>query len=622
MTSAVTPPPSARSGSAAAPAAPGGTLTQLPPGLSSLGAGSTVAGEVVSTDTAGQILIRTASGNAVLSTATTLPPGSTVTLQVQASGGQQLQVAILAVNRPPAGAAAAVANPAAPAAGAATLLATVLSPPTGAAPLPGSPPIPPPGAAPQLLPGLSANAAPTAAQAIVTRLAAGPAPTPARPPGNQTAATQFAPNPNPAAGATPAPPTEAKTTAPQTPDPGAKPQPGLASPSNTPMAQAAARPPVLVSGQPQTTTTVATTVSANPPAPGAPFPTAAPLPSAPPMTAPAATPAGTPAAGFPFPAAGTTIAVRLLASAAPGEPPPRGGAAQSTRDMPTLTATVAGRTSTGQTVVDTPLGRLALPLPSALPAGSALLLELPEPMAPPPPLTQGALPGGGAAGLPQALAAATEHWPDIRAVLEALARTDPGLARNTAQAGIPRPGASLLAQALAFFAALQTGDARQWLGAAATKALLESGDGETLARLDRDFNELGRLAAPQGPGEWRALFVPLNEQGALSQLRIFSRRQKRPGKRGKDDETRFVVEVDLSRLGELQLDGLYQKKRLAMILRSHEELPFLLREELSEVFAGGCAAAEIAGSIQFQVARDFPVSPLKDMAQQPAGVVV
>ena len=79
------------------------------------------------------------------------------------------------------------------------------------------------------------------------------------------------------------------------------------------------------------------------------------------------------------------------------------------------------------------------------------------------------------------------------------------------------------------------------------------------------------------------------------------------------DDIRFVVDLDLSALGAMQLDGLVHGKRLDLILRSHAELPVAMRHDVARVFDDALGVSGMEGSLIIEVIPRFPVSPFEDM---------
>jgi hypothetical protein len=277
-----------------------------------------------------------------------------------------------------------------------------------------------------------------------------------------------------------------------------------------------------------------------------------------------------------------------------------------------VVATVVARTPAGQMIVDTAIGRLAFAAPAtdAAPVGSQIAFEIAAPALRPAPAAPGSAPlaaGRGLAGL-------TAEWPAFKEAVSVLSAIDPALARQVVETVIPQLGnPRFVAQVLAFLAT-SVDDVKALLGQAAVDALLQAGHSDVLARLQGDINDMSRLNAQAT--DWRVFYLPLLDPTQIRQLRVYTRRRK-AGSDTQRDSGRFVVEFEFESLGPLQLDGLVQKPRLDLILRSHGELPDALRSGISEVFTRTCEAAGLSGKIFFQPQPSFPVSPFDEMSRSP-----
>jgi hypothetical protein len=216
---------------------------------------------------------------------------------------------------------------------------------------------------------------------------------------------------------------------------------------------------------------------------------------------------------------------------------------------------------------------------------------------------------GGLPGLPQAafrLGLVTE-------LNEAMAL----LAKSAAPSGLAVPGDKLTSALLFFLAAVKQGDFAGWFGVEATRALKAQGRSDLLARLSENFGHQARLADRPAAGEWQALFVPLLDGETVRQLRFFFRRPKDSNGHGDGDrDSRFIVEIESSRLGGMQVDGLIGPARFDLVLRSHEPLPDGARRDISEIFSDGLAITGQTGRIVFQTVEKFPPAPMESLRGQ------
>ncbi|HEX6979946.1 MAG TPA: hypothetical protein VF342_11665 [Alphaproteobacteria bacterium] len=266
------------------------------------------------------------------------------------------------------------------------------------------------------------------------------------------------------------------------------------------------------------------------------------------------------------------------------------------------------RTPAGQTVIDTPFGRMSLRLPSGEPSllpGEVIQVEITIPDKP----TDPSYVSGPIADRPGALA---REWPALKNVLKVLGERPDSPAGAALDRMLPRPGPQLAQQILAFIAGASSGSIRAWLGEA-TARLLENAVGDGLfAKLDRDIAEMPN-ARQSGSGEWTLTVVPFADGQVLRQIRFFERRRKQDGAgRRPGEAARFVVECEHSEFGELQLDGLVHDDRIDLVLRSHAALPDDMAYDIRGIFERVCAVLRLGGQLTFQATPAFPVSPLED----------
>lgn len=244
-----------------------------------------------------------------------------------------------------------------------------------------------------------------------------------------------------------------------------------------------------------------------------------------------------------------------------------------------------------ETIVDTPVGTLVLEQRLALPAGTLLGLQrlTATPPAPPDdaPVTQ------------------STTWPALAQALSVLDRVRPDLALALRGELAPATSQQLAGTLLFLMSALNTGI---WPGSRVAAALDAAGQRDLRQRLDGDVEELRRLAEPLS-GDWRVFVLPLLEGGLIRPVRLYLRRRS-GGAASPEQGSRFVLEVDTSRLGALQLDGLVRPQRFDLVLRSHRAIDAEMRLEIAAVFRNAIAASGLGGDISFATASRFAVAPL------------
>jgi hypothetical protein len=187
----------------------------------------------------------------------------------------------------------------------------------------------------------------------------------------------------------------------------------------------------------------------------------------------------------------------------------------------------------------------------------------------------------------------------------ALQEVDMAQAQHLLNTIIPRPDSQLAANILLFLVALRGGDVRAWLGEAPGRALQRSKPG-VLSRLSDEFAQLAQARQESLTGNWQMSLIPLFNGTDIEQIRLFMRRHGEDTEDGEDGEpdggVRFIIDLELDRLGRLQFDGLVQEKdkRFDLILRSAGDLPQHVSSDIRQVFADACELTGINGGIVFQ----------------------
>ena len=219
----------------------------------------------------------------------------------------------------------------------------------------------------------------------------------------------------------------------------------------------------------------------------------------------------------------------------------------------------------------------------------------------------------------------SREWPALEESLRALEVSAPQSAAQFS-AAIARPGPQLAASMLFFLAAVRGGSLGGWLGKDTSQAL-EKSHGRLLSTLSGDFQSLSRASegGPETAG-WRAFFMPIQNQDALEQMRLFilpppfERNEEETGSDGEensnnggDAETRFVVDLMLSGLGPFQIDGSVAKQSMSLLIRTHRALQPQMRADIIEIFEKTAGRTGMSGAVSFKVQKEFPPLPIADL---------
>lgn len=268
-------------------------------------------------------------------------------------------------------------------------------------------------------------------------------------------------------------------------------------------------------------------------------------------------------------------------------------------------AEVESVTSGGFPILKTEGGHFVVKTPVSVPVGSVILFDA-APMTP-----EQILAGlradktAPAAGQPFD-PGASATWPALEEALKVVQQANPAAAEAFRNA-IPAATPQLVPTALFFLAALRLGSVDSWLGDNTLRALREAGKKDLAETLGSDFTKIFRQSKEVLADEWRSISIPLLHDDQVSQMQFYVRQQN-DGKNGGDEGdkktvTRFLLNLHLSRMGEMQLDGFIQKKRFDIVLRTAERLPFDMRQALMQRFASGLEQVQMQGAISFQASR-------------------
>lgn len=309
---------------------------------------------------------------------------------------------------------------------------------------------------------------------------------------------------------------------------------------------------------------------------------------------------------------------------------PQNTAAQT---IPTqaMLLTVIGQERDGEPVLQTPFGLIKITsnvtlatgtqvqatLANANTAGSSTVLQSPENAA--------------------SLASLTQKWPSLSQILNILTEANEGV--------LPTQLASLLPQIqlsptqvqvnnnggaglFMFMAALQGGDFRSVLGEKSIKQLEKLGHTSLLNKAEGEFQALSKLATSAPQQGWQTMFLPMLVEGQVEMMRWFTKREQEKDKDGKrriDAVTRFIVEVSMSQLGDIQLDGFFKIQEQAtnqfeLIVRSHQPLDANVQRDIQAIYQEAQQITGVSGSVVFQASEHFPTLPLEDILGNPPDV--
>jgi hypothetical protein len=269
-----------------------------------------------------------------------------------------------------------------------------------------------------------------------------------------------------------------------------------------------------------------------------------------------------------------------------------------------IAATVVGTGTDGQLILTTADAVLFVKTPVTAPVGTNVMVTV-DAVKPsllmPLPTTPSSLPS-----LPQAVAAIAQANPLVFQQM---------MATSMPQLNEALPGALLL-----LFSAFRQGNVRGWLGEDATDSLVSNGQSNLVNSLSRELGG-GQPAQDATVGEWRSYPIPLYAQQQFQAMTLYvhhdrdARQQQSGDSADSNKKLRFLIDMSLSKLGAMQIDGFVQPKKLDMVLRSETLLPDGTHNEMRAAYIKALDAVGYAGTLHFQVGRQHWMTMRQKAAQ-------
>ncbi len=194
-------------------------------------------------------------------------------------------------------------------------------------------------------------------------------------------------------------------------------------------------------------------------------------------------------------------------------------------------------------------------------------------------------------------------WLAMDEALQSLQQAAPQMAQalsNTA----PNPATprQIPAAALFFIAAVRSGDISSWLGDKTIDTLRRIGKGDVLNRLTRDVSGMQRTSTEPAGQDWRAMALPMTGDGDIHKMMLYYRHDKDGDDQEEDNKrgTRFIFDLSLSRLGDVQLDGLFRPGKLDLIVRTQDQLSEAMKQTMRRAYISALEQTDISGELAFQ----------------------
>ena len=298
-------------------------------------------------------------------------------------------------------------------------------------------------------------------------------------------------------------------------------------------------------------------------------------------------------------------------STTPAAAPPYSPASLPERAA-TISATVIGQEPDGATVLQTRHATFKTYLPQPLPTGTELHITL--------------TPNAREAIHPHlspiddtlgATASILNDWETLSKMVAWAEQSQPLIAR-TVLSQLPQVDTKLTSGLLFFLSAIKGGDIQQFFGNHLVRAL-EIKAPDFLKKLKQDVQHMQHMLDENLGQSWASTILPMVYQGELHQARLFYRQDEENAVGASEGGSahRFIVEVGLSALGDMQFDGFVRdgkaKRVFDLVIRSARPLTDSMRNDMRRLFDDALQTTGYQGYLTFQQGAHLFVRPMAAM---------
>jgi len=211
------------------------------------------------------------------------------------------------------------------------------------------------------------------------------------------------------------------------------------------------------------------------------------------------------------------------------------------------------------------------------------------------------------------------QWPALNQLHQSLLQISPQAASSLLRT-LPTPSNAqqIAPAAMMFIAAVKSGNIAQFIGQNKNDMMEKAGKENILRALSQDSSSATRAAEPASSGEWRAVPLPMFWEGEIQKVSLYTRHEFQDDNQ-KDDkkgnQTRFVFDLELSRMGEMQIDGYLKDQRLDLIIRSQNAFSEPMQQTMRQSYSNALDHTDLNGELNFQGSTKHWVHVLEQQEQ-------
>jgi hypothetical protein len=173
-----------------------------------------------------------------------------------------------------------------------------------------------------------------------------------------------------------------------------------------------------------------------------------------------------------------------------------------------------------------------------------------------------------------------------------------------------------------FLSVMRSGDTDSLMTNETINLLRQSGKSDLLRNLAADISLTSKIESLPLPQDWRMTLFPMLWETQIHKIPVYYKHlPNEDNKEGADAKKRrklrFLFDLNLSRMGGVQVDGFMQSERLDIILRTKSPLSPPMQSQIKRIYAGAMDKSRLTGDLSFQFKPEHWVDFGADLAGNP-----
>jgi len=197
-------------------------------------------------------------------------------------------------------------------------------------------------------------------------------------------------------------------------------------------------------------------------------------------------------------------------------------------------------------------------------------------------------------------------WDSLDDLLKNLSHISPPHAQSFANM-IPSPSypQAMGSLSLFFLSLMRSGDTDGWVANEAVALLRQMGKSDALRAVNSDMALTSKIENLSLPQDWKMTLLPLLWENQIYKTPLYYKHfsdeeNKQDAEDKKRRRLRFLFDLNLSRMGGVQVDGFMQSERLDIILRTKTRLSPPMQNNMKKIYAGAMDKSRLTGELSFQ----------------------